>query len=106
MSDGDFFDLGECKGADAALWYPDWQGEPDDGTKGAPVELYDEAKAVCRTCPVRNQCLEYALSNKERYGCWGGLAPIERLRIERKHRRQRLMERRRGERREVTDEGS
>lgn len=66
----------------------------DDGTIGAPISLYDEAKAVCRICPVRSECLDHALTNKERYGCWGELAPIERLRIERKHRRRRLLERR------------
>lgn len=72
-------------------------GEPDDGTIGAPVTLYDNAKAICRECPVKKHCLDHALATKERYGCWGGLAPIERLRIERKHRRQRLLERRQSE---------
>lgn len=30
------------------------------------------AKAVCNLCPVRQQCLDYALSNREEFGVWGG----------------------------------
>jgi WhiB family redox-sensing transcriptional regulator len=90
--------LGECRGNPTEWWYPDFRGTPDDGTIGAPISpLYDAAKEVCKRCSVRDQCLDYALVAKERYGCWGGLAPIERLRIERKHRRQRLLERRNNE---------
>lgn len=40
-----------------------------------------EAKEMCATCPVRNQCLEYALRNDERWGVWGGLLPEERQRL-------------------------
>ena len=32
-----------------------------------------EAKAVCQACQVREECLEYALANDERFGIWGGL---------------------------------
>lgn len=38
----------------------------------------DEAKQVCFTCPVREECLDYALVTKEAYGIWGGLTEIER----------------------------
>ena len=38
----------------------------------------DEAKAVCRVCHVRGECLEYALATKEQYGIWGGLTELER----------------------------
>lgn len=93
----DWRDLAECRGAPADVWYPTWSGSGDDGTIGAPVEIYDEAKQICAVCEVRPQCLDYAIEAKERFGCWGGLAPIERLRIERKHRRQRLIARRNSE---------
>lgn len=91
----------ECLGADTEIFYPKWKGEGDDGTIGAPIELYDDPKAVCAACSQQSECLSYAMVNKERYGCWGGLAPIERLRIERKRRRKRLEERRA---REASDE--
>jgi WhiB family redox-sensing transcriptional regulator len=38
---------------------------------------------VCRGCEVREQCLEYALINGEKFGIWGGLSERERRRIRR-----------------------
>lgn len=43
-----------------------------------------EAKAVCAQCEVREQCLEYALQNDERFGIWGGLSERERRRLKRR----------------------
>jgi WhiB family transcriptional regulator, redox-sensing transcriptional regulator len=40
-----------------------------------------EAKRVCVGCDVRAECLEYALSNDERFGIWGGLSERERRRL-------------------------
>lgn len=37
-----------------------------------------EAKRVCAQCEVREECLEYALVNDERFGIWGGLSERER----------------------------
>jgi WhiB family redox-sensing transcriptional regulator len=39
-----------------------------------------EAKAVCARCDVRQQCLDYALDNGERFGIWGGLSERQRRR--------------------------
>ena len=45
------------------------------------------AKKVCRgqdgspPCPVREQCLSYALSHREIYGIWGGFTAKERRRF-------------------------
>lgn len=36
------------------------------------------AKAVCADCPVKAQCLEFALANGERWGVWGGKVWLER----------------------------
>ena len=44
----------------------------------------DEAQAVCRYCPVRNTCAEYALNNRIEYGVFGGLTESERRAIHRK----------------------
>lgn len=41
-------------------------------------ESLKSAKAVCGACPVRGECLEYALNNKMRFGIWGGLSERER----------------------------
>lgn len=43
-----------------------------------------EAKRICLTCPVRNECLEYALAHDERFGIWGGLSERERRRLKRR----------------------
>lgn len=93
----------ECQIYPKTIFFPiilDEDGKEwfDDGTIweafGDTSEHYTEAKRVCDLCPVREECLDYALDQKERYGMWGGLTPIERRRIERKERRQRLKDRR------------
>ena len=48
------------------------------------------AKAFCAGCVVREDCLEYALRNGEKFGIWGGMSERERRRI----RRQRALARR------------
>jgi WhiB family transcriptional regulator, redox-sensing transcriptional regulator len=68
-----------CLGVDPDLFFPE---------RGASTK---EAKAVCRGCEVRADCLEYALSNGEKFGIWGGLSERERRRV----RRQRALERQR-----------
>jgi WhiB family redox-sensing transcriptional regulator len=67
-----------CMGVDPDLFFPE---------RGASTR---EAKEVCRGCVVREDCLEHALSNGEKFGIWGGLSERERRRI----RRRRALERR------------
>ncbi|MDR0435745.1 MAG: WhiB family transcriptional regulator [Propionibacteriaceae bacterium] len=43
-----------------------------------------EAKRVCAQCEVREECLEYALVNDERFGIWGGLSERERRDVRRR----------------------
>ena len=69
-----------CMGVDPDLFFPE---------RGASTR---EAKEVCRGCVVREDCLEYALSNSEKFGIWGGLSERERRKI----RRRRALERRSG----------
>ena len=40
-----------------------------------------DAKRVCASCDVRAECLEFALTNDERFGIWGGLSERERRRL-------------------------
>ena len=42
------------------------------------------ARALCRGCVVRQQCLEYALAVGETHGIWGGLNELERRRLARR----------------------
>jgi WhiB family redox-sensing transcriptional regulator len=60
-----------CLGVDPDLFFPE---------RGASTR---EAKSVCAGCEVRDDCLEYALSNGEKFGIWGGLSERERRRLRR-----------------------
>lgn len=62
-------DRGLCAQADPDAWFP------DKGESARP------AKAVCRGCPVRTECLTYALEHGERHGIWGGLTERQRRRL-------------------------
>jgi WhiB family redox-sensing transcriptional regulator len=43
----------------------------------------DERAAViiCSTCTVKDECLEFALGTRERFGVWGGTTERERKRM-------------------------
>lgn len=41
---------------------------------------------VCKRCPVRRDCLEFALANDLDYGVWGGFTAMQRRRIKRDRR--------------------
>ena len=42
----------------------------------------ERAKRICKGCPVLQQCLEYALVNREEHGVWGGVSEKERRRLQ------------------------
>ena len=46
-----------------------------------------EAKMWCGRCPVKRECLEYALANHEKHGIWGGLSEKERRHARKERRR-------------------
>jgi WhiB family redox-sensing transcriptional regulator len=46
------------------------------------------ARALCRKCNVRDQCLDYSLQVSESHGIWGGLNELERKRLLRSLRAQ------------------
>jgi WhiB family redox-sensing transcriptional regulator len=64
-----------CRGIDPEVFFPD-DAEPGDA-----------AKAVCVRCPVRQPCLEWALSTREKEGVWGGCDERDRRRILRQSRK-------------------
>jgi WhiB family transcriptional regulator, redox-sensing transcriptional regulator len=67
----------ECKSTSPHLFFP----ERGESTK--------EAKAICGRCPVKAQCLEFAIENFERFGIWGGTSELERRAIRRNRARAR-----------------
>ena len=81
---GDWRGVASCRDTDPDLFFP-------VGSTGPAIEQIDAAKAVCRACPAREPCLEYAIITNQDSGVWGGTSEDER----RKLRRQWLSERRR-----------
>jgi WhiB family redox-sensing transcriptional regulator len=69
-----------CLGCDPDLFFP------------ARGESCADAKAVCRGCRVRVECLEYALALGEKHGIWGGLSERERRRLRRRRASARSLE--------------
>jgi hypothetical protein len=39
------------------------------------------ALATCHGCPVRTQCLDFAMARSDQFGIWGGLTEQERIRL-------------------------
>ncbi|MGE5209710.1 MAG: WhiB family transcriptional regulator [Acidobacteriota bacterium] len=72
-----WWDLGACRGLDASVFYPD----DDEGAEAA--------KSVCASCSVQSACLDYALSEREKAGVWGGATERDRRRMIRQRRRAR-----------------
>jgi WhiB family redox-sensing transcriptional regulator len=60
---------GACRGEDPALFFP---------VVGANAA---KARAICSSCPVRPECLAYALADPESAGVWGGYAERERRKL-------------------------
>jgi hypothetical protein len=46
--------------------------------------LMKYAKSLCSDCPVRNLCGDYAITNGEVHGVWGGMNPADRKTIRRR----------------------
>jgi len=66
--------MAACRGQSAAIFFAPTQFE----RKEARAERERRAKAVCAACPVRKECLTYALRTREPHGIWGGLSEVER----------------------------
>lgn len=61
-----------CRGKDVdqRWWFPEGYGRDQRSSA--------RALRVCATCPVRTECLEYALALPEKHGVWGGMTEGER----------------------------
>jgi WhiB family redox-sensing transcriptional regulator len=60
-----------CAQVDTELFFPE---------KGASSR---EARKVCKSCPVRKECLEFSVKTGQRFGVWGGQSERERRKIKR-----------------------
>jgi WhiB family transcriptional regulator, redox-sensing transcriptional regulator len=66
----DWRNYAACRNVDPDLFFP-------FGTAGASLAEIEEAKQVCRTCPVSAACLRWALDSGDD-GVWGGTTENER----------------------------
>lgn len=64
-----WYEKANCRGKPMRLWFPD---------NKTPISK--EAKEICDTCEVKQECLEYGIEN-EFYGVWGGMSSKKRGRI-------------------------
>lgn len=67
--DADWRAAALCAQVDTDLFFPD---------KGISAA---EAKSICAACPVRRECLQWALDKGEKHGVWGGLTERQRRRL-------------------------
>lgn len=63
-----------CLGSDPDLFFP-------IGSSGPALRQVAQARAVCARCPVRADCLGYALATGQAAGVWGGATEDERREI-------------------------
>ena len=69
-----------CRGEDSSLFFAPNYFERREQKEAREAK----AKAICVRCPVRAECLEYALRIREPHGIWGGLNELERRRLARR----------------------
>lgn len=62
-----------CRGTDTAVFY-----HPENERGPSRRRREQQAKQICRPCPVAANCLSWALTMRESYGVWGGLSVEER----------------------------
>ncbi|MBW8805850.1 MAG: WhiB family transcriptional regulator [Catenulisporales bacterium] len=70
-----------CRGFGSDLFF-----ERDNELRVVRARREDAAKKVCASCPVRVECLRFAMSGPEQFGVWGGTTRRERA-IRRRRRR-------------------
>jgi WhiB family transcriptional regulator, redox-sensing transcriptional regulator len=76
-NDGEWRAHAACSNFDTNLFFP----EPEATDALAQIA---RAKAVCAACPVRENCLEFAIRTRQLDGVWGGHTPEERRSIRRR----------------------
>jgi WhiB family transcriptional regulator, redox-sensing transcriptional regulator len=64
--------LAAWRHADPELFFP-------VSASGPSLDQVTQAKAICAGCPVRRQCLAFALDTRQDHGVWGGMSEEERL---------------------------
>jgi len=64
--------LANCRGVGTDLFFLE-----EELLRHKGLEFF-QVRAVCFTCPIRQQCLKWAYANREEYGMYGGVSGVER----------------------------
>ncbi len=67
--------LAACRDSDSSVFFPE---------VGSDVARIAAAKEVCAGCPVREDCLSFAVETNQSEGIWGGRTPSERRTLRRR----------------------
>jgi hypothetical protein len=62
-----------CRDADPETFFP----ASEDYTSPANARALVAAGAICGRCPVRQECLTYAVESGQSFGIWAGHSPTE-----------------------------
>ena len=71
----DWLAAAACRGATTDVFFPTSETRVDAATR------------ICAACPVREECLEYAIATRQPEGVWGGLTGVERRRLLRRRQK-------------------
>lgn len=67
-------DQAACRSTDPELFFP-------TGSTGSALAQIQEARSICRSCPARRPCLQFALETNQEAGIWGGTDEEERRKL-------------------------
>jgi WhiB family redox-sensing transcriptional regulator len=84
---------GKCVGAPSEWFFPERLDKQTDSEKSIHVaKCISSAKALCAQCPVKSECLDFALKTMDlgNYGVWGGTTPGQREAIREAFRQERI----------------
>lgn len=85
-TDQTWWDQAACRGLSPEWFVP--VGDSFEDTSEEPWDPHPLAKRFCDACPVRVECLAFALAHPELRGTWGGLSWHQRRQARRVRRRQ------------------
>lgn len=74
MAAKDWQVIGLCRGNHSHLFFPPSTFERKDERERREIR----AKAICQVCPVKADCIEFAMRIREPYGIWGGTTESDR----------------------------
>jgi WhiB family redox-sensing transcriptional regulator len=77
-----WFEHAACRGLDPNIFFAENAGKHN---------VYVAAIEICHSCPVKQDCLDYAIVTRQEHGMWGGMSERQRRR-ERKARLDRKIE--------------